>query len=120
MSDTPVTDKNKRQIDGFADEWVPRYVCEELERKLTDMQKKHDEMRYQNIMLDSMCQAAGAEIKSQFEAHCNEEGYGPCNLLYRLIGKTPADIYPYYVEQEDLEWWYEYRDQRIYFTKVRQ
>ena len=33
MSDTPITDAAKRYIDGFADEWVPRYVCEELERE---------------------------------------------------------------------------------------
>lgn len=33
--ETPITDKAKRKIDGFADEWVPRYVSEELERKLT-------------------------------------------------------------------------------------
>ena len=34
MNDTPITDRNKRRIEGFADEWVPRYVSEELERKL--------------------------------------------------------------------------------------
>ena len=33
MSDTPRTDAAKRKIDGFADEWVPRYVSEELERE---------------------------------------------------------------------------------------
>lgn len=35
VMETPITDKAKRKIDGFADEWVPRYVSEELERHLT-------------------------------------------------------------------------------------
>jgi thiaminase len=35
-SDTPITDSHKRKIEGYADEWVPRYVSEELERKLRE------------------------------------------------------------------------------------
>ena len=61
MSDTPVTDKNKRQIDGFADEWVPRYVCEELERKLTDMQKMlrmaNEEWAEDDTHIEKVCEA---------------------------------------------------------------
>jgi hypothetical protein len=34
MTKTPKTDKAKRKIDGYADEWVPCYVSEELEREL--------------------------------------------------------------------------------------
>ena len=34
VSATPQTDASKRKIAGMADEWVPRYVCEELERDL--------------------------------------------------------------------------------------
>jgi hypothetical protein len=33
VSATPRTDAAKRKIDGFADEWVPRYITEELERE---------------------------------------------------------------------------------------
>lgn len=32
QSETPVTDTAKRLIAGMADEWVPRYIAEELER----------------------------------------------------------------------------------------
>lgn len=32
-SDTPETDAAKRRINGMADEWVPRYVSEQLERE---------------------------------------------------------------------------------------
>lgn len=31
---TPETDAAKRKIEGFADEWVPRYVSEEMERRI--------------------------------------------------------------------------------------
>jgi hypothetical protein len=33
INDTPITNKHKQYINGFADEFVPAYVCEELERK---------------------------------------------------------------------------------------
>lgn len=33
-TDTPRTDAAKQKITGYADEWVPRYVAEELEREL--------------------------------------------------------------------------------------
>lgn len=34
---TPITDRAKRPMDGFADEWVPRYICEELERQRNEL-----------------------------------------------------------------------------------
>jgi hypothetical protein len=37
-TDTPITDNAKRKIVGYADEWVPRYVSEEIERKLNEAQ----------------------------------------------------------------------------------
>lgn len=37
MSDTPETDAAKRKIKGFADEWVPRYVSEQLERERNEL-----------------------------------------------------------------------------------
>lgn len=42
MSDTPETDSSKRLMNGYADEWVPRYISEELERKLTEVTKQRD------------------------------------------------------------------------------
>jgi len=35
-TDTPRTDAAARHIDGFADQWVPRYISEELERELRE------------------------------------------------------------------------------------
>lgn len=34
---TPITDRAKRPMDRFADEWVPRYICEELERQRNEL-----------------------------------------------------------------------------------
>lgn len=43
--------------------------------------------------LRSMCVAAANEIEKHWDAHCDEDGYGPINLLDRLKGKAPADYY---------------------------
>jgi hypothetical protein len=37
---TPETDAAKRRIAGMADEWVPRYVSEHLERELAEARDK--------------------------------------------------------------------------------
>ena len=42
MSYTPRTDAAKRSIPGFADEWVPRYISEELERELAEARAQRD------------------------------------------------------------------------------
>lgn len=52
------------------------------------------------VILDSMCKAAAVEIEEYWESHCDEEGYGPGNLLSRLNGKLPPSIYDAYVPYE--------------------
>lgn len=42
MSNTPKTDAAARHIDGFADQWVPRYVSEEIERERDAWKAAHD------------------------------------------------------------------------------
>jgi len=44
MNDTPRTDANARYINGFADQWVPRYVSEDLERGLKGAQAQRDRL----------------------------------------------------------------------------
>ncbi len=39
MSDTPITNTHARPMEGFADQWVPRYISEELERELADLRE---------------------------------------------------------------------------------
>lgn len=55
--------------------------------------------------LESMCKAAAAEISDHWKAHCDENGYGPCNLVSRLEGRLSPDLYPGFAnptnEQED-------------------
>jgi len=46
------------------------------------------------IALRSMCRAAADEIMEHWAAHCDAEGYGPCNLHARLSGKIGPDLYP--------------------------
>jgi hypothetical protein len=41
MSDTPITDAHAHPMEGFADQWVPRHISEELERELAEIKKKH-------------------------------------------------------------------------------
>jgi hypothetical protein len=55
------------------------------------------------IALRTMCRAAAAEIREHWEAHCNEEGYGPCNLLARLAGDIPPDLYPGHATSEEID-----------------
>lgn len=45
MSDTPITDSSKRLMNGYADEWVPRYISEELERERNQARKERDELK---------------------------------------------------------------------------
>ena len=41
--------------------------------------------------LKSVMVAAAEEISKHWDAHCDEEGYGPVNLLRRLEAGIPAD-----------------------------
>lgn len=54
---TPITDAAARYIDGFADQWVPRYVSEETERELTTVTKERDEAREQRDRLAAVLQS---------------------------------------------------------------
>jgi len=60
------------------------------------MRGNYDALVTENRMLKSMCQAAAAEIEQHWESHCDEDGYGPANLMARLTGEIPPDLYPGY------------------------
>lgn len=55
-------------------------------------------LQEENRRLRSMCKAAAAEISEAWEAHCDDDGYGPVNLLARLEGKLPPDLYPAFAD----------------------
>ena len=53
-----------------------------------------NQLNAENRKLRSMCKAAAAEINDQWNCHCDDDGYGPVNLMSRLEGKLPPDICP--------------------------
>lgn len=53
------------------------------------------------IALRSMCRAAAAEIQKHYDAHCDAEGYGPCNLMARLTGRLGPALYPHHATHEE-------------------
>jgi hypothetical protein len=52
MKATPRTDAAKRVVAGMADEWVPRYISEELEREVNELLEKNEmiEIRHAAVM----------------------------------------------------------------------
>ena len=53
MKATPRTDAAKRVVAGMADEWVPRYISEELEREINELLEKNEmiEIRHSATMM---------------------------------------------------------------------
>lgn len=49
-----------------------------------------EELRRENERLKTVMIAAAEEIKLHWDAHCDEEGYGPTSLLYRLERGIPS------------------------------
>lgn len=61
---------------------------------VTDLIKRIAELEDENRKLRSMCKAAAAEIAEVWDAHCDPLGYGPTDLMARLEGRLPPDLYP--------------------------
>jgi hypothetical protein len=55
-------------------------------------------LHMENKKLTSMCRAAAAEIDRCWDAHCDDSGYGPSNLVGRLSGKLKPDMYSGYFD----------------------
>ena len=52
-------------------------------------------------MVRASCRAAAAEIQKHYDAHCDAEGYGPCNLMARLTGRLGPTLYPHHATHEE-------------------
>lgn len=50
-----------------------------------------------------MCRVAGELIKENYDVFCNEEGYGPANLVSRLRGQIPPDFYIQQMDKEEID-----------------
>lgn len=53
-----------------------------------------ERLEEENRKLRSMCMEAATEIESHWNAHCDDEGYGPSNLVARLSGELAPNLYP--------------------------
>lgn len=51
--------------------------------------------------LKTMCRHAADEITKHWDAHCDDEGYGPRNLVSRLSGELPPALYVCYMRNDD-------------------
>jgi hypothetical protein len=128
MNDTPETDGEwnrlacqdhpefERNLADFArklererDEW---------RMKAVDLHKANVAMECTGIALKSMCAAAAAEIEEQWSAHCDSEGYGPANLMYRLKGQSPPDLYSAHATHEERSKWMKWRCAEILLENV--
>lgn len=49
-----------------------------------------ERLKAENTNLQTVMMAAAVEITEHWDAHCDAEGYGPCNLVRRLEKGYPA------------------------------
>lgn len=95
-----------RKVEDGTGNWIEVYGAQSV---MDDAQSEINELREQNAKLEAEVQAlreevgrlhstmiaAAEEIHEHWDAHCDEEGYGPSNLMYRLEKCVDAD-YPGY------------------------
>ncbi len=62
---------------------------EDLQNAAAELRRLHEE----NKKLKTVMVAAAEEISSRWDAHCDEEGYGPVNLLRRLEEGVAVDYW---------------------------
>lgn len=74
-----------------------RLVDREIAAELRRLHAENDELRSAMVAaaeeineLRSVMVAAAEEIAAHWDAHCNEEGYGPSNLMHRLEEGIPS------------------------------
>lgn len=103
---TPKTDKVLVDMSSSTITVKTPYVRADFARGL---EVEMDKLKAENIALRSMCYTAAKEIEDQWEYHCDEEGYGPRNLLFRLLGKLPPDLYAGGISEEEEKFYTEYK-----------
>lgn len=75
------------------------YDLEVVEAALVDVARLLDKMEKENAKLRSMCIAAAEEIETYWDAHCDDAGCGPINLVDRLKGVTAPYLYDNHQEK---------------------
>lgn len=77
-----------RLADVLEDIFIP--VIVDRQQAAAELRRLHEE----NARLKTVMVAAAEEIAAHWDAHCDEEGYGPANLMHRLE-KGIASEYAY-------------------------
>jgi len=67
--------------------------------RVQDLEKELIEAKQEITRLESLCGAAAEEIEENWNKLCDEEGYGPCNLLNRLKGNIGGGYTGPYVDE---------------------
>ena len=87
MNNTPKTDAAARHIDGFADQWVPRYISEEIERECDAWKAAHDnQVKLKQIISDR----PDLKERAKLVAELIEERDGWREAAYALAEAIPA------------------------------
>jgi hypothetical protein len=68
---------------------MPLHITEEGE-ELLRLRAELATLKEQNANLKTVMIAAAEEIQEHWQAHCDEEGYGPSNLMHRLEKGIPV------------------------------
>lgn len=63
-------------------------MSQELEQRLKNAEREIER-------LTTLCRAACIEILEHWDAHSDEEGYGPINLMDRLAGRRGGEYAQY-------------------------
>src|SRR5574337_141111 len=73
----------------------PRITQQEIDEalmlKMEADEKEIERLRTENAKLKTVMIAAAEEIELHWADHCDEEGYGPVNLMRRLEEGIPAE-----------------------------
>jgi regulator of replication initiation timing len=64
-------------------------TCLKAAAAIEQLVQERDALMAENTNLRTVMMAAAVEINEHWEAHCDSEGYGPCNLVRRLENGFP-------------------------------
>ena len=72
------------------DEAMPQQALEALKAENEALRAEVERLKGENANLKTVMIAAAEEIHQHWDAHCDDEGYGPTNLMRRLEKGIPS------------------------------
>lgn len=79
----------------FETQDLPRQMMQRANDEIKSLRQRVAELEKERDEAFTVMVAAAEEISAHWEAHCDEEGYGPANLMHRLEHGI-ATLYPSY------------------------